>query len=848
MFTQVKTPQDIFFNPQRFLVPLFQRPYVWNQELQWQPLWDDVRRVAERIELTGTSTPHFLGAVVLQQQPAELGTLGVRTVIDGQQRLTTLQLFLDAIHDQLQARGFTGIAKQVQDLVENPEHFRKTPEDAFKVWPTNRDRPAFNKVMSMEVPGNYTAIDEGESRIVRAHQYFSNEVDLWLSAGNSEIRGNALASAVTHFLQIVVIDLLTEEDAQEIFETLNARGTPLTAADLIKNFVFQRLDGTPEEAERTYHLYWQLFETPFWETEISSGRIKYTRSSLFLTHWLIAQTRQDFTIREVFSRFKLYVTEQSDPVDELIPRLHRAALEFQKVTEGSLRQTGSLSRTELFVYRTSTLDSEVVKPLLLWLIDPELEPIEDDQLNRVLNSVESWLVRRAIVKATTALYNKFLLDLLIELAKHPRQQAGDVTEAFLAKQSSPSTYWPADEEIRHELTTQPIYRRLVRSRLRMILEAIEDKRRGFTATVGGRLTESCVSRNDTSIEHIMPQEWRANWAGPEFDDRGVNRDQLVHMLGNLTLLTQGLNSANSNLHWNSKKEKFREHTTLLMTADLVNKTTGDWDSEDIHSRSENLASEVIEIWPVPASNVGLLETGEKSKGTTVSVSDLIQAGLLEPGQTIYARTQAHRGRQASVSEDGGIYVDGVRHETLSGAAKFVTKSYSEAGWWFWVTDLQNSIALSDLREEYLSSLEIQETNEDSDDDSPNLVPLNEALREKNFPLENLTFLKNLQYSVDSLGCEILDTYIKVLRPDGLPTLDIHYGFTTGFQSPEEIVSIFGDVDYWESKRLAGTWGVSHPVNRIRESGGTHSSAGKEQVPCPQCGMLMSSAQNCEFCD
>lgn len=485
MFTQVKTPQEIFFNPQRFLVPLFQRPYVWNQELQWQPLWEDVSRVAERIANTGVSTPHFLGAVVLQQQPAELGTIGVRSVIDGQQRLTTLQLFLDAVHAQLALRGFEDLAKQVQDLVENPKHFRKAPEDAFKVWPTNRDRPAFNEVMSASVPVDYSALAQCENRLVKAHRFFSTEVSEWLERGEAERRANALVLAMTNFLQIVVIDLLADEDAQEIFETLNARGTPLTAADLIKNFVFQRLEVSPEEAERAYHHYWQIFETPFWETEIASGRIRYTRSSLFLSHWLVAQTRQEITAREVFSKFKLFVTDSVESVDALLPRLNRAALKFQEVTEGATQSTGALSRVELFVYRTSTLDSEVVKPLLIWLLDPEQEPIESEQLNKALAAVESWLVRRAIVKATTKNYNQFLLELLIEIGKNERQRVGDVTEEFLCKQTSSSTYWPGDAEVRAELTTQPVYRRLVRARLRMILEALEDKRRGFDSTVGG---------------------------------------------------------------------------------------------------------------------------------------------------------------------------------------------------------------------------------------------------------------------------------------------------------------------------------------------------------------------------
>ena len=105
METQVRTPQMVFMQPQRLVVPLFQRPYVWNEENQWEPLWNDVLRVAERI-LGGKPSdkhhPHFLGAVVLQQVQKQTGQLQERTIIDGQQRLTTLQLLLHALSAELQ--------------------------------------------------------------------------------------------------------------------------------------------------------------------------------------------------------------------------------------------------------------------------------------------------------------------------------------------------------------------------------------------------------------------------------------------------------------------------------------------------------------------------------------------------------------------------------------------------------------------------------------------------------------------------------------------------------------------------------------------------------------------------
>src|SRR5438552_4241236 len=145
METQVRTPQLVFMQPQRLIVPLFQRRYVWNQESQWEPLWNDLARVADRLlkEPQFKHQPHFLGAVVLQQVQNPVGLMQTRTIIDGQQRLTTLQLLLDALHAELVSAGATAPAARIEPLVVNAEPFRSKPEDRFKVWPTNRDRFPF---------------------------------------------------------------------------------------------------------------------------------------------------------------------------------------------------------------------------------------------------------------------------------------------------------------------------------------------------------------------------------------------------------------------------------------------------------------------------------------------------------------------------------------------------------------------------------------------------------------------------------------------------------------------------------------------------------------------------------
>ena len=109
MHTDILTPKDLFQKEVRYTIPPFQRPYVWSQDDQWEPLWEDVRNVAENyleelersdndgVEAEQKTSPHFLGAVVLKRVPTAAKDIDQREVIDGQQRVTTLQLLLDAI-------------------------------------------------------------------------------------------------------------------------------------------------------------------------------------------------------------------------------------------------------------------------------------------------------------------------------------------------------------------------------------------------------------------------------------------------------------------------------------------------------------------------------------------------------------------------------------------------------------------------------------------------------------------------------------------------------------------------------------------------------------------------------
>jgi hypothetical protein len=703
METQVRTPQLVFMQPQRLIVPLFQRPYVWTKESQWEPLWDDVARVSERLLAAPTAhhQPHFLGAVVLQQLQNPVGSLQTRTVIDGQQRLTTLQVLLDALQAEFVAVGASQPALRLEALIRNPDPFCSKHEDRFKVWPTNRDRPAFNAVMAAEPPIPYASLEYRGTRLVDAHQYFAERARAWLQLNGPQdvaLRAEKLEHSVRELLQIVVIDLTADENAQEIFETLNARGAHLTAADLIKNLVFQRLMEADEDVEAAYESNWKEFETGFWEAEVNFGRLRYSRSSILMSHWLIARTGEEIVAREVFSRFKRYADHEAGvPMAELVAEVHRASAVYRRFIEGATA-SNPIGRLQLFAYRTSVLESEVFKPVILWLFDPEQELVPDDQLLKALEVLESWLVRRMLVRAQTSSYTQIAAELIAQLRKGERSTSGVIVEGFFANQTVVSRYWPANDEVNQELTSLAAYARLRRARLRMVLEAIEDHRRGWLGTKEG-LGGERVARGKYHIEHVLPRRWQMNWPLPAAMSE-PDRERLVHTLGNLTLLTGKLNSKVSNSAWGLKRAALAEHDVLKLNSDLLAVARDAWTEDQIRLRTQTMIKAVLEIWPVPEGHKSAFAKAEDRPREKVDVAALIAAGLIDPGATLWARRKAQSDRTATVLPDGRIDVNGSAFQTPSGAARHITGK-SENGWWYFLVDPTSRRALSDLLHEYV---------------------------------------------------------------------------------------------------------------------------------------------------
>ncbi|MBN9620987.1 MAG: DUF262 domain-containing protein, partial [Actinobacteria bacterium] len=333
MDTKALTPRELFDGTVCYEIPPFQRPYVWTEEDQWQPLWADIERVASALEAerAGDSevSPHFLGAVVIKQLAAVAGDPARHSVIDGQQRLTTLQILLDAVQLVTQGHGDEDDAETLMELVANHARRFKGSPKRFKLWPSRTDRVAFEQVMDNSLA---VSTEQQGSRIAQAHAFFCEAVKEWADVagdpGQALARLALLAEVVQQQLLIVCINLDQKDDDQLIFETLNDRGTPLLAADLIKNLVFQRGEEVGGDVDTWGEKYWADFDEDWWRREVQQGRLFRSRIDLFLQYWLTMRVQDEIPAEKVFAEFRAYASPRLSDVQTattLLQELRRDA-------------------------------------------------------------------------------------------------------------------------------------------------------------------------------------------------------------------------------------------------------------------------------------------------------------------------------------------------------------------------------------------------------------------------------------------------------------------------------------------------------------------------------------------
>ena len=643
MDTDDYSVEAVLKEARRFVVPLYQRKYQWDDE-RLNPFWEDVEAKAQEVLNCQSRSEHYMGALILSPvgTGSQIGRTPVIQVVDGQQRLTTFQLFLAALREVARDYDLTDIMEQVTGYLKNDPKSKEKDEPLakFKLTPTPSDRDIFHDIIEMkyeELTRKYKELFWGKqvpkntySPAFRAYTLFrkwikdfchSGPSDEWLGEYNNESeeipydsalstpaentdededtdielisgRFEALLKAVLEHLKLVVITLGENDDAQVIFETLNSKGKPLLAMDLVRNNIFHRAEKQNAEVEELYKRLWNPFDNPWWREAAPNARPKRPRIDHFLGHVLAAETGIPISMRELYAKYRNFAVPKGrcprfpDVEDELRLLEHYAPL--YETLEGRLDEDADLA---WFGRKMAAWQVTTVYPVALQ-IGNNLE-VPSEMRRVILELLYSYIARRVVCGLTTKNLNKTFQGLASEFKENGVSFEG--LRAYFSEKTGDSTRFPSNDEFVRGIHEQDAHRIAPLTRLIDIFWELEMASRSS-------LAENTNMPEGLWVEHILPQAWTEDW--PFKDGQFVDSDSLepkamvrrskIHSLGNLTLLTASLNQNVSNKKFSIKQEQFSKHTGLFL-----NKWFQDhekWDEEEITIRGEHLSELSLKIW------------------------------------------------------------------------------------------------------------------------------------------------------------------------------------------------------------------------------------------------------------
>jgi len=618
---------DALFNSQlRYVVPMFQRLYVWKESPQWATLWEDVTEKS-LLQLSGIKTnPHYLGALIIEGvRPSSPREVKRFLVIDGQQRLITLQILLCAYRDFARKNEWKMLDRTVTRYLENadPDVMEFPEEEVFKLWPTTLNREVFRNILSA---GSQTAVvnkyplvylprkrkPELRSNLVEAYLYFAKNIQSWVASIAADLSKTPeeTAFAVLQALQqdfcVVEIILSEGDDSQEIFYSLNSQGLPLSQSDLLRSLIFMRAEKERLNREEIFNEYWSKFETPFWSTEVKRAGRSYSRLDLGLRYYLMTKTGQMVDGRRVNEDYRrwIFVNPPRYPsVKEELGDFARYAEVYQRYES---IESFSLPSTDL---RRVLVDFDVSTALTLILF-LELEAgLNEGQITAGLLVVESFIARRVLTGDETKEYNKFFVEVIRSLCGLHGDSVLPMLQKKLLSGGGTTRHFPTDAEIIEKAISRPVFIELKTPALRLILERIE-------LNLRTKKTEDIEIPMGMQIEHVLPQNWSMYWLlkGKAIPTEVVSyphmakddllelrepirlRNSTLQTIGNLTLLNKYLNPAVSNSSFESKLIGYK-NSVLLLNRYFDSESV--WDEEAIVCRGKLLGEMLCKIWPYP---------------------------------------------------------------------------------------------------------------------------------------------------------------------------------------------------------------------------------------------------------
>lgn len=606
---------------QQWVVPVYQRHYEWetDEDKQIPKLWEDLRDKAEEHLDGRRAYPHYFGAIIYSEPSGQpFGTVRKRYLVDGQQRITTFELVLITMREVAREREMSRIQNIVETYLfnERGKGMADPERERYKLWPSAYDRQLYRNIVDnprksiQQLEKTYfykngNLIKGQAPNLLKAYWFLHEAINEFIDdrvkndGSTAEDALDALLSGFLSGFQIVMIHLDENDDAQEIFASLNGMAKPLSPFDLIRNDVFHRAHKTGEDDERLFDERWREFEGPFWSAQVRQGRFKRARADHFISHAVVAETAREVNTGKIATEYQHYARERGFPtVGEELDLLLRHAKTYRGLEELSNPVTNRL--TQVLRY----WDLSTFHPVVLWINAQEVEDEEKESLFRIL---ENYVVRRELCGLTTKNYNKVAIMMIRSLKENGANVVAFAAD--LAALTGDASRMPSEGEVVEAAKTREIYGSIPAARLRYILQQLEYAKRT-------KFDETTLDTSNLTIEHVMPQKWAQHWPLPSgamapcestfratlngkvLDDEKKSqmeaRQQGINTIGNLTLVTEALNPSLSNGAWAQKRARLGK-SLLVLNREVAEADV--WDEQRIHERSSDLAALVNTIWP-----------------------------------------------------------------------------------------------------------------------------------------------------------------------------------------------------------------------------------------------------------
>ena len=542
----------------RFVIPVYQRNYDWRIE-NCKQLYDDLVRVVRNHR-----SSHFFGSIVSSYQPN--GRYTEYLVIDGQQRLTTISLLLLAMYSLIKEGKVTPQTETMaQEIFEDYLVDKHQPKETrIKLKPVKNDRSAFEKLFDLDDE------NDRQSNLTYNYEYFYNRIQ------KEEISIEELYDAL-FTLEIINIELTSDDDPQLIFESLNSTGMALSEGDKIRNYI---LMGLPVNLQNDYYeKYWNKIEL-----------CTNYDVSMFVRDYLSVKQQAIPSMNKIYVTFKSFVEENEIETEALLKEL----LVYARFYEMLIKNRTPDKKLNACIYRLNRLETTVTRPFFLEVLRMHKDGVLQsfDEVREIFLFTENYLFRRSICDLPTNALNKIFLMLHREIIRFD-----GTTENYLEKfkyalqAKSDRGRFPRDDEFAEALGTRQIYLMNIKNKA-YIMERFENYGIDEDKEIYAHLDDGTYS-----IEHVMPQHLSPAWVEALGEDYEEIHETWLHRLGNLTLTAYNSKYSNNPFADKRDMEKGFKQSGLRMNTWIASKDK--WTLDEMEERSEMLVSRALSIWPVP---------------------------------------------------------------------------------------------------------------------------------------------------------------------------------------------------------------------------------------------------------